>query len=97
MSNATLEAGTYTAPTGFEDYGERVAGDKKIILYIADTAFVDVVQIQVVDGEEVLGAHIRRIDGPMEKAVDLLHHTSLFIPKADADQLFGGVQPAQES
>ncbi len=95
MSYTALEAGTYTAPLGFEDFGERVSGDKKIILYLAETAFVDVVQLKVVEGREVLGPHIRRIDGPMDRAVDLLHHTSLFIPKADADQLFGGLEPVQ--
>jgi hypothetical protein len=91
-----LTTGQYHAPEGVMDFGERTIDGKKLILYISDVAFVDIVQIETIEGSEVLGSHILTVESTPDRAMDLLNHTPLFLPPEEAERIFGRTKLADD-
>jgi hypothetical protein len=91
MTQLAIEPMQYRAPEGLVDLGDRVVQDKKFILYVGEKAFVDIVEItEVVNSKEVLGSLVTRAESTPDRALDLLHHTSLFLSVEDNARIFDG-------
>ena len=86
----------YEAPSGLADFGDRITNGKKVILYISDRAFVDVVEIVSVGDEQRLGKHLLRVESSVDKAMDLLRHTPVYASPEDAERVFGRTKPSDE-
>ncbi len=87
----------YEAPSGITDFGERTTDGKKLILYISEVAFVDVIEIEsIMGGQEILGELLLRVEAPPDKAMDLLRHTPVYASPEDAERVFGRTKLSAE-
>lgn len=89
MGNLAIESKPYEPPEGLMDLGDRSADGKKFFLYVGERTFVDVVEVKYINDKEELGSLITRVEGTPDKALDLLEHTSLFMPEDEASRIFG--------